>query len=389
MTVRSDIRLPALITLAFGAFVAQTTEYLPIGLLPQIGQDFAVPEAWVGALVTGYAWIAALTAIPFTLASVRIDRRRLFLGLLAIITIANGLAAIAPSYGWLLGFRLVVALTHGVFWATLAAFALRIAPGMPAGRATAIVFAGISAAVVGGVPLATAVGQWAGWRTAFGLFAAFGLMAIAAGTHLLPRCPATIPQHRESHLYRSRPLLGVVALTGLSLSAHFVSYTFVVPVLRDAAQVTGQALPALFLVFGVMGLAGNLVAGWFSGGGARRIVIAAILGMLGAQLLLVTLGSVTGVSWLAMALWGSTISMLIIGLQSWVLEIAPDAPDTASALYVATFNAGIGMGALLGGLTLAAGGADLVLATSIVSGTIALAFIAVMQRTLTSQRASR
>jgi len=366
------------LTLAFGAFVAQTTEYLPIGLLPQIGGAFAVPEGFVGALVTGYAWIAAATAIPLTLATGAMGRRRLFLLLLAILTLANALAACAQGYVALAVCRIAVALTHGVFWSILASFAVRVAPHIPPGRAAAWVFSGISAAIVGGVPLAAAIGQWGSWRLAFGAFALLGAVALTLGRAVLPplrsdSCGRTLRLPRGN-----KRLYGAAAITALSLTAHFSGYTYVVPLLTGAGHIAAVALPALFVTFGVAGAAGNALAGLLAGRAVETVALA-LSCIVGAQLLIHLSASVHILVWIALVLWGGAISMLIVGLQSWVLELAlADEADAASALYVAAFNVGIGAGALAGGLALAGAGVHGVLATSAAIGVLALGGLAIV-----------
>jgi MFS transporter, DHA1 family, L-arabinose/isopropyl-beta-D-thiogalactopyranoside export protein len=367
-----------LLTLAFGAFVAQTTEYLPIGLLPQIGGAFAVPEGFVGALVTGYAWIAAATAIPLTLATGAMGRRHLFLLLLAILTLANALAAFAQGYVALAVCRVAVALTHGVFWSILASFAVRVAPHMPPGRAAAWVFSGISAAIVGGVPLAAAIGQWGNWRLAFGAFALLGALALLLGRTVLPPLLSETGRRTVRLPRGNKRLYGAAAITTLGLTAHFSGYTYVVPLLTGPGHVAAAALPALLVTFGVAGAAGNALAGWLAGRAIKTVALA-LSCVVGAQVLIYFSASMSAFVWIALALWGSAISMLIVGLQSWVLELAStDEADAASALYVAAFNVGIGAGALAGGLALAGAGAQGVLATSAAIGVLALVGLAVV-----------
>lgn len=367
-----------LLTLAFGAFVAQTTEYLPIGLLPQIGTAFDVPKGLVGALVTGYAWIAAISAVPLTLATARIGRRTLLLWLLAILTAANALAAVTPDYLALAACRIVVALTHGVFWSILASFATRVAPGMPPARATAWVFSGISAAVVGGVPLATALGQWVGWRAAFVVFAVLGVVAILAGLAMLPAAKVTgsgggrLPR-------RNLVLYGVAVVTALSLTSHFCAYTFILPLLDSVVGVPAPILPAMLFVFGAAGIAGNAIGGWMNKQ-PRNAVALAVGGIVCAQLVMLLLGNTPAAGWFELAVWGAAVSLLIVGLQGWVLEIAPDEADAASALYVAMFNMGIGSGALIGGVALERSGAAAVLQIGILCGAVSLIVLAMTMR---------
>ena len=368
-----------LLTLAFGAFVAQTTEYLPIGLLPAIASAFDVSNGLVGALVTGYAWIAAITAIPLTLLTMRFSRRTLFLVLLSMLTTANVLSALAPGYTWLAICRIAVALTHGVFWSIVASFATRVAPDMPPARSTAWVFSGISAAVVGGVPLATAIGQAAGWRLSFGAIALLGLVAIGAAFLTLPKdtsAPATSATRLPSG---NRMLYVAAAITALCLTAHFCAYTYVLPLLDRIGGVPQSALPGLLFAFGLSGIVGNAAGGWLSDR-SRECVVLAIGSILAVQASFLITGHHTALAWVDMSIWGAAISLLIVGLQGWILQIAPNNADAASALYVAMFNFGIGSGALLGGIALEANGLHSVLYVGISCGLMALSALLLTAR---------
>jgi len=362
--------MPRLLIVMLGAFVAQTAEYLPIGLLPEISLDLGVSEGAVGALVTGYAWLAALTAVPLTLATNRLDRRWLFLGLLGVMTLANVLAALSPNYAVLAMMRVITALTHGVFWSILAAFATRIAPQMPTRRALAWAFGGISLAIVAGVPAATAIGQWAGWRAAFGTFAALGLVIIVAGSLWIPTVKAKKKSISEGFPRGNVPLYRAALITMLIISAHFCSYTYIFPLLDRVAGVSGRDIPLLLLVFGGAGAAGTAIAGWAAQRPAILALIAAV-GIVVSQALMALAPSLPPFAWLEMIIWGASISALIIGLQGWVLELVPEQPDAGSALYVAAFNLGIGAGAMVGGLVLEAESERAVLWAGVVLGVMA------------------
>ncbi|RKP49665.1 MFS transporter [Pararobbsia silviterrae] len=353
-----------------GAFAAQTTEYLPIGLLPQVGRGLGVSDSDVGMLVTGYAWLAAVTAIPMTLATKRMNRRTLFLRLLAVIAIANLLAALSHGYAMLAAMRIVTALTHGVFWSVLASFATRLAPEMPPRRALAWAFGGISLAVVAGVPLATAIGQAAGWRMAFGVF---GILAACLSLVGARGLPSVASQHRDSNSELPRgnaPLYGAALVTALIIAAHFCAYTYIVSLLLNVAVVPDAHVPLFLFVFGMAGAVGTGMSGWL-GVKPAAMALTAALCLVGNQALMMLAARVPGVAWLNMIVWGSAISMLIVGLQGWVLELAPHQADSASALYVAAFNTGIGGGAWIGGIALAAGGDRFVLPVGVMLGLIA------------------
>lgn len=199
-----------LVLLAVGAFVAQTSEYLPIGVMAAIRDDLAVSESAVGGLVTGYAWLAALTAAPLTRLTANWDRKTLFLTLLGVIAIAGVNGAAAPGYGLLAASSVVMALAHGVFWAMLGVLAIRLAPHMPRTRVLAMVFAGISLAGVVGAPLSALVAQAAGWRWAFAGFALVAAGLAAAGILALPQTPSQRRGERPTPSFGNRRLRAVV-----------------------------------------------------------------------------------------------------------------------------------------------------------------------------------
>lgn len=340
-----------LLIVMLAAFVAQTTEYLPIGLIPMIRQDFGVSETAVGALVTGYAWIAAITAVPFTLLTARLDRRTLFLALIAIVTLSNTLGAVASGYAMLAATRVLTALTHGVFWSILAPLATRLAPDVQKNRALAVAFAGISLAIVVGVPAANGLGQWLGWRAAFAAFATLGLVILMVGRLGLPR----VPQLGQADPVRFRNNTGrlavIASVTGLVVTAHFCGYTYIVPLLADVAAVAPERIPWFLFAFGLAGAGGTVLAGWFPGKPSTLALIATAC--ITASQAFMALGGRQPIFNVAeMIVWGGSVSMLIVGLQGWVLTVVPHAPDTASAVYVAAFNGGIGLGAAIGGFVL-------------------------------------
>ncbi|MDN7597973.1 MFS transporter [Burkholderia multivorans] len=364
-----------LLVLMLGAFVAQTTEYLPIGLLPHIAADLGVSEAKTGALVTGYAWVAALTAIPFTIAAQKVPRRVLFLGVLGIISSANALAAFATTFPVLIFLRLVTALTHGVFWSMIAAYAVRLYPDMPASRATAWALGGISLALVVGVPIATAIGQWLGWRFAFSAYFLLGGMTLWLGYRYLPKLESESSPRQQGPIQGTAILYIAAFVSMLAVTAHFVGYTYVVPILKGSTHLPEAHYALVLMVFGIAGATGTWLAGWLS---LKPFVMAllATIGVACSQAAILFFNSSEVLTWLEMALWGMSIAVLIVGLQSWVIEIAPDKADVASSLYVAAFNLGIGSGALFGGIALSKAGSDAVLMTgSLLGGLASLIFI--------------
>ena len=364
MEERTDGRThyPALAALGFGSFVYVTAETLPIGLLPQIADGLGVSQASVGLLLTTYAMVAGLTAIPFTAMSAKLPRHLLITACVAVFTVSQLLAAIAPTFGVLMLSRLVAALAHGVFWATIAPIAVRLAPPGQAGRATSLVFVGSSVALVAGVPLGTALGQIAGWRVSFAVLGVAGGLATLALVRLVPRLPG-VESRTVTLTARLRGALtvvrdqgvGIVCLvTGVVVIGHFAAYTYIAPLVHRAAGLDGLALSALLLGYGAAGVGGNLLAGRVidsrPGASLAGFVATAVAGLV---LLAVRPGAVLTV--VAVLAWGVGFSAVPVSLQSAILRVAPHAQDAASAVYVVAFQIGIGGGALVGDLLVSGG----------------------------------
>jgi predicted MFS family arabinose efflux permease len=331
-------------------------ETLPVGLLPQIAEGLNVGESAVGLLLTSYAVVAAVTTIPLTAITMRIPRHRLIAGTVAVFVVSQLAAAAAPSFGALTLARLVCALAHGVFWSVLTPVAARLVPPGRAGRATALVFAGNSLAIVIGVPLGTAVGQLLGWRVAIAAFAAAGALALTALLVVLPALPAlpkdlatrTGAQLRAAAtIIRSRPVAAVCAITVLLVVGHFAAYTYIAPLLRRDGGPEGLGLSALLLGYGVAGLLGNLVVGRLVD---RRPgpLLAGMIAVIVAALTVLAFTPPDPVTALAVLAWGAAFTASPVCLQAAILRVAPDARDAASAVYVVAFQIGIGAGALLG-----------------------------------------
>lgn len=343
--------IKALSVLAAGAFVSQTTEYLPVGLLNQIAEHLGISGAKAGALITAYAWVITLSVIPVTLLTQKIDRKKLFIFLLGLIAICNGSVMLTDSFVMLLLLRVLAALGHGVFWAAIASYAIRIAGAMPASRATAIVFSGISLAIVMGVPLSTATGNYFGWQAGFGLFGLLSLIIMGLAICWLPSLRETASDTKASgfrNIAFSGQLCLLAGVTFLIITAHFSSYTYVTVFLQAIPGVNADVLTVLLFVFGVGGACGTLLISRFSFS-PPLLTLAGGAGIaLGQALLLAKLPGLLSAGGM-MFLWGGAISVVIVGLQSWVIEASRDYPEFASALYVMSFNIGIGAGAVAGG----------------------------------------
>ena len=221
-----------LVMLSIGSFIWLVTEVMPIGLLTDIADGLHVSSAQAGLLVTGYAWLVALTAIPLTALTSGIDRRIVIASLLALVGCMNILSAFVSNFAVMALLRIALALGHGVFWSTVAGVAVRLAPQLPVVKAAAWVFSGVAVGFAAGVPLISAIGQWLGWRAAFALCGVAALAVFAGLLFLLPPLPSRRRTLALRHLLKEPIFLYIARLTMLVVMAHFTAYTYVVPLLQ-------------------------------------------------------------------------------------------------------------------------------------------------------------
>ncbi|WP_433237885.1 MFS transporter [Streptosporangium sp. CA-135522] len=343
----------AVLAVALGIFSLMTSELLPVGLLTPVGSDLGVSEGTAGLMVTVPGLLAAISAPVITVAAARVDRRVLLASLTGVMAVANLVGAVAPNFTVVLVARLAIGVSVGGFWAIAGGLAVRLVPSRQVARATAVIFGGVSTASVVGVPAGTLLGDLGGWRTAFATVGVLGLVAMVLLLVLVPPLPS-----RHAVTFAALPALlrgdkGVrtgVLLTALLVTGHFAAYTFVRPVLQEAAGIDSGLIGALLMAYGVAGVTGNFVAGSRVSRHVRGtlLMIAIALAAIMALFALPGHGPVTGT--ILMVAWGLAYGAVSVSLQTWMLQAAPDAGDTASSLFVATFNLSIALGALIGGL---------------------------------------
>jgi predicted MFS family arabinose efflux permease len=364
MSLPAPLRRPSatalqLSVLAAATFVFVTTETQPIALLTPMAHGLDVSESSVGLLMTAYAGIAALTAIPLTIFASRIPRRGLVIATVSMLVVSQIGLALAPSYAIALGARLVGALAHGVFWSVIARVAATLVSRDRLGRATAIVFAGNSVALVAGTPLVSALGALLGWRAAVVCIGAIAATVVAAMWRVLPAIPSG-----EAHLgrreiltgaFRRPRLLVVCAVTVLVALGQFVAFTYLAPIVRAHTGLTGTGLSAVLLAYGAAGVAGVAAVGAIADRRPRTAMLSCCGAVVVGLALIALVGHSTPVMIVATLAWGAGFTALPICLQNAVLRVAPRMPDTASALYVVAFQIGIGGGALIGAGLLGAG----------------------------------
>ena len=343
-----------LIVLSVSVFAAVTTEMAQVGLLPAIGHSFGVPESTAGLLVSLYAVIVAALAVPLTLATKRIPGKRLLLVAMSSYTVSNVISALAPSLAVLAAGRAVGGVTHALFFSVFIGYVTRLVPPAQMGRALALASAGVPAGFVLGVPLATALGNAAGWRAAFAALAA--LMAVV-GVLLAVMLPDVRSQadERRPTPGRRRQMAAVVGSNTLIFVGQYTLYTYVsVLLLRSGAS--SVAVGPILLVLGVFGLIGVWAAGprldrHLRGSAVVVLaVLAAGIAAAGAAFPVLALVIVAG------AVWNGAFAAVPSISQTAAVRTRATSPELAGAWINASSNAGIAVGAALGGVVLVRAG---------------------------------
>ena len=346
-----------LLALAVGAFGIGVTEFAPMGLLPIIASDLGatIPEA--GLLISGYALGVMVGAPLMMLATGRLPRRTLLIGLAAIFTVGNLLAAVSDSYGMLLAARILTSLNHGAFFGVGSIVAAGLVPRERQASAVAAMFMGLTIANVVGVPLATFAGDHLGWRASFWGIAGLGVATMIALRLALPAAPA--PQGggalAELRVLKRGEVLGALALTVIGSSAMFTVFTYIAPILREETKASLGFLTAMLVLYGVGLTVGNWIGGKFADRSVDRtlvVTLAALAAILVAFALLMSNAAAASV---LIFLWGVASFAIVPPLQVRVMTAAAEAPNLASAVNIGAFNMGNAFGAALGGGVIAAG----------------------------------
>ncbi|WP_367347303.1 MFS transporter [Stenotrophomonas bentonitica] len=348
----------ALLALTLGAYAIGTTEFVIVGLIPTIAADLGVSLPSAGLLVSLYALGVAVGAPVLTALTGRVPRKTLLVALMVLFTLGNVIAWMAPSYGSLIVARVLTGLAHGVFFSIGSIIATSVVPKEKAASAIAIMFTGLTVALVTGVPLGTFIGQHLGWRATFLAVAALGVVALLGSLLFVPRNlqrsePATFGQ-QLAVLAQPRLLL-VYAITALGYGGTFLSFTYLASILQDVTGFSPNAVSLVLLVYGVSVAVGNLWGGRLADRRGPVPALKLIFGLLALVLFALTFTAHnTWLVLLTVLALGAVAFGNVPGLQVYVVKqaqrFAPQAADVASGLNIAAFNVGIAMGASLGGL---------------------------------------
>jgi predicted MFS family arabinose efflux permease len=351
----------ALWALTLSAFAIGTTEFVIVGLIPTIAASLGVTLPSAGLLVSLYALGVAIGAPVLTALTGRVPRKHLLLGLMALFTCGNLLAWLAPGYGALMAARVLTGLAHGVFFSIGSTIATSLVPKEKAASAIALMFTGLTVALVTGVPLGTFIGQHFGWQATFLAVSVLGVIAIAGSALLVPHDIAGSPPAglaTQLAVLKKPRLLLVYAMTTLGYGGSFVAFTFLAPILQQVAGFSASMVGLVMLLYGASVAAGNIWGGKLADRHGPVRALQLVFALLAAVLLVLSFSAPHKLAVLATVLaWGAVAFGNVPALQVYVVQRAerdaPRAVDVASGLNIAAFNVGIALGAWGGGIIVA------------------------------------
>lgn len=331
-----------MIGLAFAAFVFNTSEFLPVGLLPDMAASLNESVSFMGLVITGYAWVVSIMSLPLALLTARFERKKLLLFLLGLFAICHFAVLWVDSFWSLYATRIGVALAHSIFWSIMNPLAARMAPAGKRATGLAAVMGGTIVATVLGVPLGTKMGHLFGWAESFFVIGAAAFLVLMLLWYVLPQCPSRSAGSLKSlAVILKRPaLLQLYGVTMITMLGQFTAYSFISPILEHSAGMSGSDVVDVLLLFGLAGIIGTVLSSKTVDRypSASLTVPLVVLSM--SLFLLVPL----------LLLWGAAQTAICMALSASVLVVASDAADVATSLYSGIFNIGIGGGAFVGSL---------------------------------------
>ncbi|NLQ17432.1 sugar transporter [Marinomonas sp. M1K-6] len=350
-TVSRRVQYLRVFMLGLSAFIFNTTEFVPVGLLSDIAQSFSIPTAQVGWMLTVYAWIVALMSLPMMLLTRKVERKTLLMWLFALFIVSHILSVVAWDFTTLLISRIGIAFAHAVFWSITASIAIRVAPPGKHTFALSVLATGTGLAMVLGVPAGRIIGQLLDWRTTFAVIAVIAVIIMLVMYRLLPDLPSLFSGSisKVPEVLNNRVLLGMYLFIFAIFSAHYTAYSYIEPFLREVGSVSGGFTTMILLLFGMAGIFGSVLFSYFGDKANTLMLVSSVTAASACMALLYFLAPHDSFLVAGVLVWGASIMIIGLSMQIRVLNVDNSAADIIMSLYSGIINLGIGAGALIGG----------------------------------------
>lgn len=342
-----------LVGMTISAFIFNTSEFMPIGLLTDIAGSFSISESKAGMLITVYSWIVMLLSLPLILLVSKIDFRKLFMGTIALFGICQIMSVLAPSYGVLMASRIGVACTHAIFWSIASPVAIRLVNDEHRSFALSMVVTGTSIATIAGLPLGRLVGQYMGWRVTFLIVGIIAFAELVYMAFVFPKIASGEQFHVKDlpALLKNPVLICLYVQTILFVLGYYTVYSYIEPFMQQVAKLQNNVITIVLLIFGATGLLGSYLFSKLYDR-HRFAFIGTVMATLLAWLLLLLPASKSLATMVILcAFWGITAMAFNVTTQSEVIRSVDEkGAAVATAIYSGLFNLGIGGGSWIGGI---------------------------------------
>ncbi|MEM5366067.1 sugar transporter [Paraburkholderia azotifigens] len=338
------------LALALSAFIFNTTEFVPVALLSSIGDSLSIPPTDVGIMLTIYAWAVALVSLPLTVLTRHVERRKLLTWVLLLFVGCHIVTGVAWNFSVLAIGRLGIACAHAIFWSISVSLVVRLAPADKKSRALGLLATGTSLAMVAGIPIGRMIGEALGWRMTFQVIAIAAVAVLLLLRATLPLLPSEQAGSLRSVpvLLRNPTLMCLYLVTLLLVTAHFTAYTYVEPFIQHVNHASNSRITFILTLFGAAGIPAALCFNRLYPHQPDRFMQGAVLTIAACLLILFPCSlSIVTLS-VHSFIWGGAIICFGLGMQAWVLRLAPNATDLAVSIFSGLYNVAIGAGALFG-----------------------------------------
>ena len=350
---RNYVQWLPLLGLTFSAFIFNTSEFVPIGLLTDIANDFQITEAHAGLLITIYAWVVALASLPLMLLVSKVEFKRLLLFVVALFALSHILSSVSSNYMTLMVSRIGVACSHAIFWSIASPLAVKVAPEGKRSLALSFIVTGTSIAMIVGLPLGRIVGLFLGWRMTFLCIAVLAALVFVFMAIVFPKVPNQNPVSLRNlpGLVKTPALTGIYILTVVAITGHYTGYSYIEPFMAQVVHLRESTITFALMLFGLAGIVGSILFSKKYDKHPVAFINVAVYGIVAFLYLLQPASISMGSTLLVCVLWGIAITAFNLVFQALIIQFAPQATSIAMSIYSGIFNVGIGSGALIGGYT--------------------------------------